>query len=57
MSNATLRDQAVAELKQTTVTGRAWVRQGRKPGHFKKAMGYLAQITDTPPTGGGTHGN
>lgn len=44
LTNAQLRDKAVAELEQTTVAGKNWVAGGRKPGHWKNAMNYLGQI-------------
>lgn len=40
--------QVQAELAMTTVTYPAWVKAGRKPGHWLNALNALGQIGTTP---------
>lgn len=47
-TDAQLAAQVQAELAMTTVTYAAWVKAGRKPGHWLNALNALGQIGTTP---------
>lgn len=50
MTDAEIRDAAVAELEKTTDSYPTWVRKGRPASsHWAKAFGFLAQIGALPP--------
>lgn len=48
MTDTALIDQAIAELKLTTISGQKYFAKP-VPGHWQNAMGYLAQAKSPTP--------